>query len=110
MTLKWIEAQIEEAREWDNDRDSIRDLAALIVVRDHLRASEEYVVPTAQAETKEERENRQAILLTSYSADLDTVPTIEQVENALGAITVKNAQQKERYQDAMTWKRILKGE
>lgn len=106
MTLKWIEAQIEAAKDWDNDRDSIRDLAALLLVRDHLRASDN---PEREShkESAEDRRRREAIVLTQHSADLNVRPRIEEIEDALGSIVVNTAEERQRHKDARTWADII---
>lgn len=58
---------------------------------------------------RELRELREAVLLTTHSADLDTIPTIEQIEDALGAVAVNTPEERKRVQDARTWGKIIRG-
>lgn len=104
MTLAWVEAEIEKAEQGGNNAKNVYDLAALLIVRDHLRAA---TSPKA-VPVQEDRAKRDAIVLTSHSADLDVVPTIAQVEEALGAVIVSTPEERQRVQDAKTWAQIIR--
>lgn len=43
----------------------------------------------------------------THSADLDTVPTIQQVETALHSISVNTPEERKRVQDAKKWAQII---
>ena len=83
VTLTWIDGQIEKAIEEGNNPQNIRDLAALITVREYLATRS---APKADAqsvqESADDKKRRDAVVLMTHSADLDTVPTIQQVEMA----------------------------
>ena len=86
MSLAWVEAQIEHELERGNHPEAVRDLAALIAVREYLTKHEPKV----------------------YNDMMDTTPTLEQVEKAMGAVSVSTEADKKRMHDLMTWKQILK--
>lgn len=104
MTLAWVESEIEKAVQGGNVAKNVYDLAALLTVRDYLRAE---ASPRA-VESPEDRAKREAIILTAHSTDLDVIPTIGQVEAALGAVAVKTPDERKRVQDARTWAEIIK--
>lgn len=98
MSLAWIEAQIEHEMERGNHPDAVRDLAALLQVRQYMMEH--------GGETPHEHMAKHI----AYDSALDTLPTLDQVERALGTIVVSTDAEKKRMQDAMTWAKILKGE
>lgn len=86
----------------------IRDLAALITVREYLATRS---APKADAqsvqESADDKKRRDAVVLMTHSADLDTVPTIQQVETALHSISVNTPEERKRVQDAKKWAQII---
>ena len=88
MSLVWIEAQIEHELERGNHPEAVRDLAALITVREYLMEHEP----------------------KKHHDMMDTTPTMEQVEKAMGALSVSTESDKNRMRDLQTWAKILKGE
>lgn len=95
VTLTWIDGQIEKAIEEGNNPQNIRDLAALITVREYLATRS---APKADAqsvqESADDKKRRDAVALMTHSADLDTVPTIQQVETALHSISVNTPEER----------------
>ena len=106
MPLTWIESQLEDALSGPNTAKNVYDAAALIIVRDAMRAAS---APSAagSADTGE-KARRDAILLTAHSADLDKVPTLAEVEDALGAVVVNTPEERERAERVKTWAEILR--
>lgn len=101
ITLTWIDSEIEKSLRGDASAKNVYDLAALITVRAYLAAPPESV----QAEpTKEEAPK---VYLSDYCADLDKVPKLEQVEQALAAVAVEDREQLKRAKDMKTWAGIL---
>ena len=49
------------------------------------------------------------VYLSDYCADLDKVPRLEQVEQALAAVAVEDREQLKRAKDMKTWAGILGG-
>ena len=96
MTLTWIEHEIEQSAKAENTAQNVYDLAALLIVRD-------YFIKKASASAHEEYS-------TPHDVAPDSLPTLDQVEMALGSIVVNSESDKKRKQDAMTWAKILKGE
>lgn len=106
MTLAWIESEIEQAANGPNTAKNVYDLAMLIIARDYFL---ETATPQPAAETEEQRKRREAVILTSHSADLDVVPTIGQIEEAIGAVSISTPDERRRVKDAKTWASILRG-
>ena len=88
MSRAWIEAQIEHELERGNHPEAVKDLAALLEVRKYMMEQDEH----------------------HHHIDLDSVPTMEQVEKAMGAVSINSEADKKRMHDLMTWAKILKGE
>ena len=106
VTLTWIESQLEDALSGPNTAKNVYDAAALIIVRDAMRASS---APSyAESTDTGEKARRDAILLTAHSADLDKVPTLAEVEDALGAVVVNTPEKRERANRVKTWAEILR--
>ena len=106
VTLTWIESQLEDALSGPNTAKSVYDAAALIIVRDAMRAAS--APSTAGSTDTEEKARRDAVLLTAHSADLDKVPTLAEVEDALGAVVVNTPEERERANRVKTWAEILR--
>lgn len=104
MTLAWVESEIEKTQQAGNTAKAVYDLAALIIVRDYLRAA---ASPNTKA--ADDKRQRDVVTLTAYSADLRKVPTIEQVEAALGAVALDTPEERRRAVDMRTWAEIIKG-
>ena len=106
VTLTWIESQLEDALSGPNTAKNVYDAAALIIVRDAMRAAS---APSAAGiHDTGEKARRDAILLTAHSADLDKVPTLAEVEDALGAVVVNTPEERERANRVKTWAEILR--
>lgn len=110
MTLAWIEAQIEETINAANSQKNVYDLAMLCICREEFARRAAPVPDYSQAaEPPEERRRREAVTLTAYSADLDSVPTLDQVDEAMGAVVVNSPEERERMNDLKTWRKIIGG-
>ena len=105
MTLTWIESQLEDALSGPNTAKNVYDAAALIIVRDAMRAAS--APSAAVGPDTGEKARRDAILLTAHSADLDKVPTLAEVEDALGAVMVNTPEERERANRVKTWAEII---
>lgn len=109
MTLAWVESEIEKTLAQGNGAKAVYDLAALVTVRAYLLDQMPHE-KDAGAETDPHQDTkRDRITLTAYSADLHKVPTIEQVEAALGAVALSTPEEKRHAADMRTWVEILKG-
>ena len=106
MTLTWIESQLEDALSGPNTAKNVYDAAALIIVRDAMRAAS--APSSAGNPYTGDKARRDAILLTAHSADLDKVPTLAEVEDALGAVVVNTPEERERAERIKTWADILR--
>lgn len=103
ITLNWVESEIEKSLAGEPNARNVYDLAALITVRAYLAAPSEAV----QAEPAKEEAPK--VYLSDYCADLDKVPRLEQVEQALAAVAVEDREQMKRAKDMKTWAGILGG-
>lgn len=103
ITLSWVESEIEKSLAGEPNARNVYDLAALITVRAYLAAPSEAV----QAEPAKEEAPK--VYLSDYCADLDKVPKLEQVEQALAAVAVEDREQLKRAKDMKTWAGILGG-
>ena len=105
MTLTWIESQLEDALSGPNTAKNVYDAAALIIVRDAMLAAS--APSSAGSPDTGDKARRDAILLTAHSADLDKVPTLAEVEDALGAVVVNTPEERERANRVKTWAEII---
>ena len=105
VTLTWIESQLEDALSGPNTAKNVYDAAALIIVRDAMRAAS--AQSSVESTDSGEKARRDAILLTAHSADLDKVPTLAEVEDALGAVVVNTPEERERANRVKTWAEII---
>lgn len=105
MTLSWIESQLEDALKSANSAKNVYDAAALIIVRDEMRAAAANTDPQSR---EDDTAKRDAIVLTAHSTNLDTIPTLEQAEKALAAVVVNTPEERDRVQRAKTWAEILR--
>ena len=67
--------------------------------------------PAATADVPKDEKKQQAILLTAHSADLNTIPAIEQIDKALVAVveSASTPEQRQRVKDARTWVKSIGG-
>ena len=110
MTLAWVEAQIEQELERGNKPEAVRDLAALIEVRKYLMECEAEPAPVNMRDHNVVNVQDYQDKRMTHDPALDTVPTMEQVEKAMGALSVNTEADKHRMHDLMTWKQIIKGD
>ena len=109
ISRSWVESQIEESLNGANSRENIYDLAMLIVVRDELDRRAAPVVPDVSESAEREKDRKkQTIMLTNHSADLDAVPTIGQIEDAIGAVAANTKEERQRLRDMRTWADIIR--
>ena len=106
VTLTWIESQLEDALSGPNTAKNVYDAAALIIVRDAMRSAS--AQSASESTDAGEKARRDAVLLTAHSADLDKVPTLAEVEDALGAVVVNTPEERERANRVKTWAEILR--
>ena len=103
ITLNWVESEIEKSLRGEASAKNVYDLAALLTVRAYLAA------PVPQGEEKPEAVSTPTVYLSDYCADLDKVPKLEQVEQALAAVAVETPEQLKRAKDMRTWANIIGG-
>ena len=100
-TLAWVENELEKAIHEKPTAQVVYDLSALITVRGYLLAM-------LEPEAKPEAAPAPTVRLSDYCADLDKVPTLDQVEQALSSVAVNTPQERERVRDAKTWAKIIR--
>ena len=109
LTLAWVEQQIEAAINGKNEPQNVRDYALLCIARDNLKAAQaaSTVVSAAPSQPKQQR-----VVLTDYSADLDKVPRLEEIDAAINAAaaTAYTPEEQQHVRDQRTWAQILKKE
>ena len=107
LTLAWVEQQIEELRNGENALHVARDYALLCVAREYLQAEKAAQASDKQHQTKD----RGRVVLTDYCANLNTVPTVQQIEEAIQAAGENGVEEGEKksLRDARTWSQILRG-
>lgn len=93
LRLEWVEEQLEHVRTGTCTMQTVRDYALLCIARDSLRGEG----------------NTPSPVFASPDV-LDGVPTLDQIEKALGAVVVNSDADRKRVRDAMTWVKIFKGE
>ena len=103
ITLSWVESEIEKSLAGEANARNVYDLAALITVRAYLAA------PSESTQAEPAKEEVPKVYLSDYCADLDKVPRLEQVEQALAAMAVEDREQLNRAKDMKTWAGILSG-
>lgn len=101
MTLEWILREIKGAEAAPNSARAVYDLAALLIVRDHLRGAS---ASTRNAELKSAAAPTRNAEIKSAAA-----PTLDQIEAALATITVSTEDERRRADDAKLWARTLGG-
>lgn len=105
LTLAWVEHQIEMARNGPNEPQNVRDYALLCIARDNLHAEH-----AARESFSAPAPVQPRVILTDYSADLDKVPTLEEIDSAISsaARTAYTPEEQQHVRDQRTWAEILK--
>lgn len=94
LRLEWVEEELERVKAGTCTMQNVRDYALLCIARDSLRGEGE----------------KSPSPYPIVAEGLDGMPTLDQVEKALGAVMVNSDSDRKRKQDAMTWAKILRGE
>ena len=90
MTLEWILSEIKDLESAPNTAKSVYDLAALLIVRDHFQTP-----------------NHESV---SLPENLRSDLSIDDIEEALGAVMISSDEERKRAQDARMWIKIIRGE
>lgn len=103
LSLSLIERRIKELVKADHSDENALEFAQMCLARDYLLAEIE------EQERGEMAARRPRVILTNYCADLNTIPTIEQISAAINAAAQSAYSQEERQQlkDAKTWAGII---
>lgn len=98
LDLSWINEQIDRLMNGTRCMQSARDLAALIIVRDEIQKGAGSPPAPSSDDTPPK---------VSSPSVLSTVPTLDQVQRALGAVVINTPEDRQRAQDIQTWLQIL---
>ena len=109
LTLAWVEHELEQARKGPNEPQNLRDYALLCVARDNLLA-ELNAHASASHDPPSNVQKQQRVILTDYSADLDKVPKLEEIDAAINAaaVTAYTPEEQQHVRDQRTWAEILR--
>ena len=102
LSLKWVEYEIDKAvREGDNPQ-NVRDLAALLIVRDFLAASDSIPAPSSPQPVAAQTMPAPPIENLSLSS-------IDDIEAALKKCMARSPEEAQRLRDTQTMIDIMKG-
>ena len=102
LSLKWVEYEIDKAvREGDNPQ-NVRDLAALLIVRDFLAASD-----STPAQSSQQPVAAQA--MPAQPGENSSLSTIDDIESALKKCMARTPEESQRLRDTQTMIDIMKG-
>lgn len=100
LSLKWVEYEIDKAvREGDNPQ-NVRDLAALLIVRDFLAASDS--APSSPQSVA-------AQAMPAQPAENSSLSSIDDIEAALKKCMARSPEEAQRLRDTQTMIDIMKG-
>ena len=100
LSLKWVEDGSDQAvREGDNPQD-VRDLAALLIVRDFLAASDS--APSSQQPVS-------AQAMHAHPVENSSLSSIDEIEDALKKCMARSPEEAQRLRDTKTMSDIMKG-
>lgn len=105
LSFALIERRIKELTRGEHTDETVKEFALMCLARDYLLAA------ISEQEKKEKAAGKPRIILTNYCADLNYVPTVEEIEKAITAAAYKSQSQEERERLAVsqTWAQILDG-
>lgn len=102
LSLKWVEYEIDKAvREGDNPQ-NVRDLAALLIVRDFLAASD-----SIPAQSSPQPVSAQA--MPAQQVENSSLSSIDDIEAALKKCMARSPEEAQRLRDTQTMIDIMKG-
>lgn len=101
MTLAWIDNEIEKAVNGVNSPQNVRDFALLCIARENLYA----ILNRDQSGEKTVKDN--VVPISVYNADLSN-PTMDDVDDALGRVMIRDEQDRKRMRDAHTIMNIMR--
>lgn len=100
LSLKWVEYEIDKAvREGDNPQ-NVRDLAALLIVRDFLAASD-------SAQSSPQPVSAQA--MPAQPVENTPLSSIDDIEAALKKCMARSPEEAQRLRDTQTMIDIMRG-
>lgn len=103
LSLALIERRIKELVKADHTDENVREFAEMCLARDYLLAEIE------EQERGEKATQRPRVILTNYCADLNTIPTVEQISAAISAAAESehSPESRQRLRDMKTWAGII---
>lgn len=100
MTIAWIDNEIEKAVNGVNSPQNVRDFALLCIARENLLAI------LNRDQDGEKQANNNVVPLNVYNADL-SAPTMDDVDDALGRVMIRDEQDRKKMRDARTIMNIM---
>lgn len=102
LSLALIERRIKELVKSDHTDENVREFAEMCLARDYLLAEIE------EQERGEMAAQRPRVILTNYCADLNTIPTMEQISAAISAAAANASPEgRQQLRDLKTWAGII---
>lgn len=102
LSLALIERRIKELVKADHSDENVREFAQMCLARDYLLAEIE------EQERGETAVQRPRVILTNYCADLNTIPTMEQISAAISAAAATaSPEERQKLRDMRTWAGII---
>lgn len=99
MTIAWIDNEIEKAVNGVNSPQNVRDFALLCIARENLLA-------ILNRDQDGEKKENNIVPISLYNADL-SAPTMDDVEESLGRVMIRDENDKKRMRDARTIMNIM---
>lgn len=103
LSLALIERRIKELVKADHTDENVREFAQMCLARDYLLAEIE------EQERGETAAQHPRVILTNYCADLNTIPTVEQIGAAISAAaeSAHTPEARQKLRDMKTWAGII---
>ena len=103
LSLALIERRIKELVRGEHTDEAVEEFAKMCLARDYLLAEIE------EQERGEKNAQRPRVILTNYCADLNTIPTVEQIGAAISAAarSAHTPEDRQKLRDMQTWAGII---
>lgn len=103
LSLALIERRIKELVKAEHSDENVREFAEMCLARDYLLHEIE------EQERGEAAAQHPRVILTNYCADLNTIPSIDQISAAINAAsdTAYTPEERQKLRDMKTWASII---
>jgi hypothetical protein len=102
LSLKWVEYEIDKAVHEGDNPQNVRDLAALLVVRDFLAASD-YATAQSSAQPMAVQD------VSAMPVESSALSSIDDIESALKKCMARTPEEAQRLRDSQTMIDIMRG-